>query len=90
MAVYSEYQSVDGSIWSRGVWAEGIQVTLRQMAKRGRERKTSEGVVVVMCAEHLLREMDNLRCVAIELFSMHLVIGSFNHIQASAHGLIRD
>ena len=58
--VYSEYQGVDGSIWSKGVWADGIQVTLRQMAKRGRERKTSEGVVV-MCAEHLLREMDNLR-----------------------------
>ncbi len=55
-------RSVDGSVWSRGVWAEGVHVTLRMIASRPRRSgggKHSEAPV--MCIEHLLREMDNLR-----------------------------
>lgn len=63
--MYPEFRSIDGSIWSRGVWSEGVQVTLRQIAgkaKRGDRRTTPvEGGMQVMCVEHLLKEMDNLR-----------------------------
>ena len=63
MSGFGDERSVDGSVWSRGVWKEGVQVTLRKIAsktKRGGVLKHSEGPAV-MCVEHLLREMDNLR-----------------------------
>lgn len=79
VAVYPEFRSADGSIWSRGVWSEGVQVTLRHIAgkaKRGQpqERKTIEtGTTQIMCVEHLFKEMDNLRYTVIVSISFHSV-----------------
>lgn len=63
---FSQCKSIDGSLWSRAVWTEGVQVTLRQIVCRPKSNKgeRNEGNALhVMCVEHLLREMDNLRCI---------------------------
>ena len=36
-------------------------VTLRMLAGKGRQRDRNENGLPVMCVEHLLNEMDNLR-----------------------------
>ena len=59
MMGHREVRSVDGSVWSKGVWAEGVQVTLRRIAHRS--RRNTNGTTTVMCVEHLLAEMDKLR-----------------------------
>ena len=59
MPAFKDQKTIDGSVWSRGVWTEGVHVTLRQIPGRGR-RGSGEGAAV-LSAELLLREMDNLR-----------------------------
>ena len=62
MMGYREVRSVDGSVWSRGVWAEGVQVTVRKIANKPRKSAGGKHTEApVMCVDHLLREMDTLR-----------------------------
>ena len=49
---------MDGSVWTRGFWKEGILVTLRQLPDKDEMKRDKKSV---MCVEYLLREMENLR-----------------------------
>lgn len=58
-------KSIDGSLWLKGTWREGVLVTLRQIAgkkKRGDESSVSPQQQV-MCVEYFLGELDRLRFV---------------------------
>lgn len=68
MTGYTELRSTDGSVWSRGAWREGVQVTLREIAGKAKGKGVGERQAPpVMCVEYLFREMDNLRYASVTI-----------------------
>ena len=57
VSLRSDSNSLDGSVWSRGYWTEGVLVTIRRLADREKRKKTR----AIMCVEYLLKEIECMR-----------------------------
>jgi len=57
VSLRSDSNSLDGSVWNRGYWTEGVLVTIRRLSDKEERRRTK----AIMCVEYLLKEIECMR-----------------------------